>query len=317
MVDKTTRKTLKKPVLRTNKIVDISTIKYKSQKANDLAIGLVYFNSSNSKRILMNYLYTVEKLKTAGFPYFTLEVYKDNYDIADAFHIKTDCILFQKERLCRILERKIPDLYTKLLFMDCDVVFENTNWYNELSDKLNEFNIVHPFSEVCQLDITFKNIMYHKSSISLSQKYGFEQGLSIYQPGLAWAFQRPWFKKYGGFEYGVLGGGDYYSVGAWLKLLPVDSENLPNVLRPAYTKYYEQMRLNNPTVSNINGRAYSLWHGTQKKRQHQSRYHILKYVNDIRNIININKDGIFVIQDALIMRRISKFFKDRDDDGVQ
>jgi hypothetical protein len=51
-----------------------------------------------------------------------------------------------------------------------------------------------------------------------------------------------------GFEYGVLGGGDYYSVGAWLKLLPVDSENLPNVLRPAYTKYYEQMQLQNQIV---------------------------------------------------------------------
>lgn len=308
------RKTLKKPHIKSNRIVDISTIKYKPSKAQDLAIGLVYFNSSNSKRILMNYLYTVEKFKTAGLPYFTLEVYKDNYDIADAFHIKTDCILFQKERLCHILERKIPDKYTKLLFTDCDVVFDNTNWYNDLSDKLERFNIVHPFSEVCQLDITFKEARYLMATITLlKNKKGFEEG---YQPGLAWAYQRDWFKKYGVFEYSVLGGGDLTSVAAWLNFFTYENEKIPHPIKLAYKNYYEQIQSAPPSVGNIKGRAYSLWHGSQKKRQHQSRYDILKSVNDIRDLVSVNNDGIYVIKDQSIMRKVQKFFKERDDDGI-
>jgi hypothetical protein len=37
-------------------------------------VGLVFFNPAKSKRMVMNYFYTVEKLKLAKIPYYTLEL---------------------------------------------------------------------------------------------------------------------------------------------------------------------------------------------------------------------------------------------------
>ena len=116
-------------------------IQYDKPKTKDLAVGLVYFNSSKSTRILMNYLYTVAKLNLAGIPNYTLEMYEKKPELSDVFYIKTDIILFQKERLCHLLEKKIPKQFTKLLFLDCDVIFDRKSWYNDISQMLDTYEI--------------------------------------------------------------------------------------------------------------------------------------------------------------------------------
>ena len=129
----TRKKSILKPVIL-NKSFNLANIAYKEPKKDDMAVCLVYFNGNKSKRILMNYLYVVEKLRVANIPYFTMEMYRDTPEIKDAFHVKTNFILFQKERLCHLLEKRIPEKYSKLAFIDGDIVFENENWYNDLSN---------------------------------------------------------------------------------------------------------------------------------------------------------------------------------------
>ena len=101
---------------------NIANFHYTVPVKDDLAIGIVFFNSTKSKRLLMNYLYNIEKLKLANIPVYTLEMYIDTPEIKDAFHYKTEFILFQKERLCYLLEKHIPKKYTKILFMDSDIL---------------------------------------------------------------------------------------------------------------------------------------------------------------------------------------------------
>ena len=87
-----------------------------ANQSHDMAIGLVFFNPANSKRLLMNYLYVWNLMKTQGLPVFTLElVFGDaKPEIRKAFHVRGNSYMFHKERLCRLLEERIPKKFKKI-----------------------------------------------------------------------------------------------------------------------------------------------------------------------------------------------------------
>ena len=311
-----TLKSVKKELQTLDKVPDIHDIIYKPPVKKDLAVGLVYFNSSKSKRLLMNYLYIREKLRVSDIPFYTLEMYETVPEISDAFHYKTDFILFQKERLCYLLEKKIPKSFTKLAFVDCDVVFDNLNWYNELSDKLDSFNIVQPFSKGIWLDITYKTIEKQRIPIVFYSKLGkvsFSGGIGGYHPGFAWGFQRDWFNKVGFFQYAILGDGDSISSTVWLDYKEF---NYMNFIKGSLEDYRKLMN-ENPSICFLNGALFHLWHGDPKKRQYVQRRDIFKSIQDIRDIIQVADNGLFELKDNSLKPKIRKYFQDRDDDGLE
>jgi hypothetical protein len=302
-------------VVKLSKNFDIYDLKYNKPEKNDLAIGLVYFNSAKSKRLLMNYLYVAEKFKIAGIPYFTIEMYEEAPEISDAVHLKTDFILFQKERLCHLLEKYIPKSFTKLLFIDSDLIFENLNWYNELSDKLNNFNVVQPFSKGLWLDITYKHIVKQRIPIAFYNKFGkipLLGGIGGYHPGFAWGFQRDWFKKVGFFQQGILGDGDTLSSTVWLDY----KYEYVDFIKGAVEEFRKQMA-EKPSICFLKGAIFHLWHGDSKKRQYGERRHIFKSIKDIRDIIKVANNGLFELKDDSLKAKIRKYFRNRDDDGLE
>jgi hypothetical protein len=287
-------------------------IVYNSPVKDDMAIGLVYFNTVGAKRLLMNYLYTVEKLKLAKIPYYTIEMYVDKKDIADAIHVKTDVILFQKERLCRVLEKYIPPKYTKLLFMDTDIVYDNINWYNDISNKLNNFNIVQCYSNIYYSDVTYKKIeLVMLSSTAKGNIKDKSEGFGT--PGGSWAFQRKWFNEVGFFEADPTGGSDTYSVLLWRGN---NVDNSAPYLKYALEEYKTKIK-EAPSICFVEGIIYHMWHGTMKNRQYRNRKQIFSSVKDIRSVVKIGKDGIYELTDSKFKSGLIKYFKNKDDDGVQ
>jgi len=315
----TRKKLMRNRVL--NKNFDLFNIVYNEPAKKDMAVGLVYFNSAKSKRLLMNYLYIREKLQVANIPTYTIEMYVNKPEINDAIHVKTDLILFQKERLCYILEKRIPSHFKKLLFIDTDLVFDNIDWYTDLSNKLDSVNIVQPFSIALWLDITYRKIVKQRISIVFSIKFGKMNGsgkLGGYHPGFAWGFQRDWYRKYGFFQYGLLGGGDTFSSTAWMnkihnKIFPEDKWEY---ILPALKEYFNLIK-EAPSICYIKGNIYHLWHGDYKKRQYDTRQRIFKSLDDIRDILKVDKSGLFVLKDDSYKSEIIKYFKNRDDDGLE
>lgn len=298
-------------------------LRYESPKKKDLAVGFVFFNPAKSKRLLMNYLYTVEKMKLADIPYYTMEMYETESEISDAFHVKTDFILFQKERLCSLLEKKIPKQFTKLLFMDCDLVFDNKNWYRDLSNKLDTFNIVHPFTHALWLDITYRRSVKQRVPISFFKTLGYlnrKGGLGGYHPGWAWAFQRDWFTRIGFYQYAILGDGDSINASIWLDYIDFIYFTFSSrtFLKKTIEEYVEKMK-QPPTLCSINGTVYHLWHGDSKKRQYEKRRAIFSYLkdNDIRTILTTDSNGLFRLKDHSMDSKIRAYFQNRDDDGVE
>lgn len=309
-----TRKSIKR-VTKLTKSFDLFDLKYTVPKRMDLAVGLVYFNCVKSKRLLMNYLYVLEKFKMAGIPTYTIEMYEDTPEIHDAIHVRTDFILFQKERLCHVLEKHIPKSFTKLLFIDCDLIFDNLNWYDDISAKLDDVNIVQPFSKGIWLDITYKHIVKVRVPFAFYKKLGkisSEGGIGGYHPGFAWAFQRDWFVEHGFFQESILGDGDTLSSTIWLDYNDfVYRPYLVNAVQDYKARLKEL-----PSVCFIEGNIYHLWHGDGKKRQYRERREIFKHVADVRDIITKDKNGLYTIEDKSIRRKIRKYFFKRDDDGL-
>ena len=287
-------------------------IQYDKPKTKDLAVGLVYFNSSKSTRILMNYLYTVAKLNLAGIPNYTLEMYEKKPELSDVFYIKTDIILFQKERLCHLLEKKIAKQFTKLLFLDCDVIFDRKSWYNDISQMLDTYEIVHPFSKTCRLDLTYKKCLEWGDAIGTFPQHKKEIHMN---PGYAWAFQRKWFVDKGFYQYAILGGGDIASARPWVKAWHTKHIDSKNYRSQSMNEYIS--KVGEPKVGFLDGLIYHLFHGSVRNRQWGTRYQILKDFKDPRDATKETKEGILTIKNKTLKSKIREYFARRDDDGIK
>ena len=294
---------------------NINSLYYNKPKTNDLVIGFVFFNVAKSKRLLMNYLYTTNKLKLSNIPYYTLEVVYNKPEIPEAIHIECKSIMFQKERLCYVLEKHIPKKYTKILFLDCDIIFDNPKWYDDISNKLNTYNVVHPFTTAIWLDITYKYIIDKKFTIIQKKDIKSDRStLFNHHSGFGWAFQREWFNKVGFYEYCILGSGDLRSGLFWLNHQLNDDikSQVYNLTDDLFSK------MEKPIITYIPGNIYHLYHGSEKNRQYISRHKILENINNIVDILIIKENMPFEFKPEYkyINDQIKEHLKNRFDDDI-
>jgi hypothetical protein len=292
-----------------NGLPDVASCIYSKPKRRDMAVCFVYFNSSNSKRLQMNYLYTLEKLKVANIPTYTIELFYNKPEIKNAFHVKGESYIFHKERLCRLLEKKVSWLYSKILFLDADIIFLSPSWYSEVSKLLDTHDVVHPFTDALWSDITYKQYFQQRNSITLADKSG--KYIPTLHPGFGWAFRRSWYRRVGFFDYGITGSGDTLSAAAWLDL------KFPNgYLQPALKSAFDDFcKLPKPRITHAPGTIIHLWHGSKQNRKYAERHTILKDISDVRQIIKISKDGVFELTDLELNDKLRRYFIERDDDG--
>jgi hypothetical protein len=293
----------------TKRVVDLSTCVYSNPSKKDMAVCFVYFNPVGSKRLLMNYLYTIEKLRLASIPYYTLELVYKTPEINDAFHIKGKSVYFCKEHLCRLLEKKVPRKFKKLLFLDADVIFEEPTWYSSISDLLDSADVVHPFSSAHWLDISYTNIVNERlSCLYMDRTKIYDPKL---HPGFGWAFRRDWYRKVGFYDYGVTGSGDTLSAAAWMNMALTKG-----YVRQAHMKSYVEFRKHpQPRITCANGAIFHLWHGSIKNRKYNDRHDMLIGISDITTLLKPNKGKFLELTNDPLRSKFTEYFKGRDDDG--
>jgi hypothetical protein len=312
----------------------ISLIKYNAPTQKyffsklDMALCFVYFNPARSTKLLMNYLYTIEKLRTSKIPFYTLELcYGDNApEIKKAFHIFTreENVMFHKEQLCHLLEKQIPSQYTKLLFLDSDIIFENPSFYDEISGLLESYEIVQPFRTAKWIDAEYKKVIQERFSSALMNRKAPYDSINFH-PGFGWAFKRSWFKKVGFFQYGITGSGDTLSVAAWLQISP-PKVCFINAIKKLFNEFASIVKNYPPKITCANYSVYHLWHGMHKKRQYVSRHLILQTIEDVSDILEISTSGLFEYnygrdhESSHVVSKISQdltnYFLQREDDEV-
>jgi len=277
-------------------------------QSKDMAICLIIFNPTKSKNIIKNYFTMKEHL--GNLPIFTLElVYEGRKpEILNAFHIYGKSVMFHKENLCRILERKIPSKFKKLVFLDADIIFNNDEWYTKTSELLNTNDVVQVFDKCHWLDTNGDITMTRESVLHMdSRSYD-----SKYHPGFGWAFRREWYNKTGFFDYALSGSGDALSVIKWMnKTPPKNYKSLPKSIQKQYEEYCKVL----PRITYLkNIEVKHLYHGSRENRQYVDRHELLNVDKDIKDLLNISKDGLFEWKFSEFNFKFLNYFISRKDD---
>ena len=298
--------------------VNIASLSYNSPTRNDMAVLLVFFDYVGSVRILMNYLFMREKLKLANIPVFTIELVLHDHapKISDSIRVYGSSYLFQKENLFRLLEKHIPAWYTKLVFLDADVLFDDQMWYDNLSILLDSKNIVQCFSDALWLNLDYTRIQKKAVPvIDFDPKImkGFWNHHIVYHPGFAWAFTRSWYNEIGFYDLAIIGSGDTVFSHGLFDLKFLDRKNQEFRL---YNDIDEWWKPSEWSAGKLPGKLYHLYHGSLQKRQYNSRYEKFNSYANIHEISMKNEDGVYELTYPELNEAMKEFFKTRDDDGI-
>ena len=315
----------------------------------DVAVLSVLYSPGHYTRPVLNLLLVENRLEAAGIPFFKLEVaWGDDPHVLPAgprtLHLRTRSCMFQKERLMNVLEASVPANFSKVLFLDADVMLADTrggHWYDSLSQLLDSHDVVQPFDLAGHLDLSFKRV----SNIKCSVLYAYK-GQSLdsqirrrnLHTGLAWAFRRDWLQQQGGlFDLAIHGGGDSVNAGAVgkLRVCMPEADGLPDpeclggagrIMVPAYAAayqtYVDRVATHRTRETSAAGLvALDLWHGSRKRRKYTSRLDHFEGVADVAQLVQTDAQGILEFRPKVkaaekMNATICAYFVERADDAV-
>jgi hypothetical protein len=251
-----------------------------------------YYNPVRFERRLSNYRIFRANL---GVPLVTMELSFDGrFELTQAdadilIQISGGAVLWQKERLLNVAIKSVPQIEKNIAWLDCDVIFERTDWVREAELKLSEANIVQLYSDLIDLgpEDYQSNIKHY--GLRPSGHGIISLGLTQTNPtswkevrsalaGLAWAASRDILEAHGFYDAMIIGSGDTSMFHAMHGQFEHEmrQRHLSRAHREHYLKwarpYYKTV---GGKVSNIPGRIYHLWHGEFMNRDYKNRQRLM------------------------------------------
>jgi len=282
------------------------------QAPGDLAAITTLFHFYDRKQRLKNYRIFAREFEKLGIPLWTAELTFDgHFDLEPSEHvlqIKGKDILWQKERLFNLLLERVPRSFTKIAWLDSDIIFENPFVMQEASKLLQRYPCVQLFSHTSSnhrenRDHLKPGILRRLShycgpiqKLSLSDDHQRKPIGAVYQQvtqsqlpgstGLAWAIRRDILDRCGGFyDRLIVGSGD---AAIWAAI----HDERPHILQwletlsPSYAEWRTRFRDEiQRQLSYVPGTVRHLYHGPISRRKYNSRNKIL-----LKNFYDPEKD---------------------------
>lgn len=301
-----------KNVLEKNKNIFISNI-FSRKRLNKLAVITSFFNPCNYTNINKNYLeFSFHIKKFADL--FPVELsFNDNFFIQDknAIRIKgnQNNILWQKEALLNIALSHVPPEYTDIAWIDCDIIFENKDWIDQLYNQLDNYKIVQLFRTVNKLDAKNINIPSY-SLMSIFPHMG--------EAGFAWAARREVLDDIKLLDNQIFGGADYVMASAFLDK-PHMIEGLTRYINNDYTKEWikKTSRIVDKSVGYIDAQITHLYHGNIYNREYTRqicRQQLISSIDIDKDVTKIG--GLWTISDKHIDKSLKYFLARQEDDNI-
>lgn len=199
--------------------------------------------------------------------------------------------IWQKERLLNIALSHLPASAEYVAWLDCDILFENSDWVSETTSKLDQgFDLVQPFRAIIHQKPQHAGALPiakdwcsdpdELSAAFMVQRNAFSfdnLGLRGMMPahGHAWAAKISFLKSNPVYDKCIVGGGDTFYLAAGLGKLQqvIDKMDVPEALSDAMVSFYSDMpRVKLSFSSNC---IFHLYHGDFSKRGYNSRHQIL------------------------------------------
>ena len=296
-----------------------------------------YYNPVRYKRRLANYkifrahlqvpLVTVELSFDGDF-----ELTKGDADIL--IQISGGAVVWQKERLLNVAMRSVPPDVDNIAWIDCDVVLTRSDWTEEATWQLGQFNVVQLFSAATNLNAEDDgwNIEGHSAHSSVPGVVSFfnETGRiqldkkpsgHIYRLGLAWAAKKAILHHHGFYDAAIAGAGDRSLVNALYGQFEdlIRIQNFNAAWREHYLRWARPFHTSvAKRISCVPGHLYHLWHGDIENRGRLNRYNRLAHLNFDPNmdvVIGNNQAWHWARPRPDLEKFFANFFIDRAEDG--
>ena len=305
-------------------------------KTNEFWGITTYFNPNNYNTKLDNYYKFRKSSRNQGLNLITVECAFGNkpfelttQDADILIQVRTNSVLWQRERLVNIALNKLPKECKYVAWIDADVLFLNQNWIKDTIDKLQKNDAVQLFKTSIKLD---KEELFTKDAdFSWGDGDGYKQ-LSYaccienkIQPdftpfsGLGWAIKKEILVKHKMFDKLILGGSDYVFAQALCKQEVNTLAGEVCGLKDEIDTWVKEIGKSVNNVSYVDGIVLHLYHGSSKNRQYYNRYKLLENLNFSEQDLKLNKYGCWewdTSNDELKNRVISYFDMRQEDSTV-
>ena len=226
---------------------------------------------------------------------------------ADLLQMRARDVLWQKERLLNLAEKLLPPSARYVIWLDADVLFENSDWIGQTVKVLQKNPICQPFARCVRLhrnqfepDATNREIwpsfaFVHNTNRELAASDNFDlHG----HTGFAWAARREIFGELGLYDRAIAGTADHLMAHAAVGAIKHDCIKrafLSEAIKTNFARWgTEFARLVNGQVGFVPGELRHLWHGELKNRRYLDRTRELSKLNfDPLIDLVTNENGLF------------------------
>ena len=249
-------------------------------------------------------------------------------------------VLWQKERLLNVALAHLPPECDFVAWLDCDVVFERTDWPDAAVKAMERLAMIQPWQTVHDQrrdcagppfasDASDANV--HRQAFTrmwtrgaLPDEVFFERGWSMklgYSPGHAWVARRELLERHGFYDAFILGAGDKLMASAALGRQR-DSVEAFSMTQRQYDHY---LAWADPwfdsvagKVGYLQGHLRHLWHGSLGRRRYPDRYDAFPDFHfDPYQDIALASDGSWRWSSSKpeLHRHVAGYFTARREDG--
>lgn len=290
------------------------------------------FNPIKYKSRIRLYSDFEKYIKCSGATLYTIEAaYRDGPfevtqpDNPNHIQVRIKHILWHKERMINLAINRLPLGWSKVAWIDPDIIFTRPDWVEETLNQLDIHPVIQMFTRAH--DLSPQNCIY-KSHTGLIYAYkndlltGSSKNYSEWHPGFAWAARKDALDDLGClFDRAILGAGDRHFSCAMLGFveksyqegLSKEYKELLNVYQNNALKYVKN------NVGYLDTDLLHYWHGKKADRKYKDRWQILiKHQYDPNLDIKTDTSGMYQFNgDKEELRRdIIHYFKGRSEDSI-
>ena len=294
------------------------------KKSEKLAIITTFFNPNNYINIKYNFLKFEKGIsKYDNCELFPIELSFDGNFFIDHKNVirisGRECnIMWQKEKLLNIVLDSIPKDYINIAWIDCDILFENENWHNEVKEKLQFYKVLQLYQKAKRLD---RNNQVERISEGIINRINniqqIDLNLSKGIPGFGWAIRREIIEEIGFLDTQIIGGADslmFYSF--FGKTDGIVSKQMNSKWYSSFDKWSKKCyELVDNSVNFISGTIIHLYHGQVTNRKYNDRYEILNNFDFNPSVDLVEDDNrIWKLKNPKITNELKRYFEGRDED---
>jgi hypothetical protein len=309
---------------------------------NDLWIITAYFNPCRYITKRFNFDTFAARLRAIDARLLVVEMAsKDGeFELGDehqVIRVRGNAVMWQKERMLNLAIANLPASCTKVAWLDCDLLFEDSEWVQKTSDALEHYMVVQPFRSSVRLPrghLEFGGQGQEEEPITESFAAAFVRDASLARDsgyrehghsGFAWAARRELLDVCGLYDACLTGSGDHLMAHVFAGTLA--SRCIPDMIGSdhAYADHFDRWaahahRIGRGSLGYVDGRVLHLWHGAVADRRYYWRNQEFKTFGfDPDRHIRRGENGLWEWAEAPVEMRVwaDNLFVSRKEDGEQ